>query len=395
MTMKVEKIQEKLVELGIDGWLFYDFHNRDKIGLKILGLSIQGLATRRWFYFIPANGEPIKLVHRVEPDKLDTLPGKKFFYSGWRELHERLKEILGSPKKIAMQYSPMNAIPYISIVDAGTIELLRGLGHEIISSADLVQIFEALIDENLIKTHFEAGKLVDETLDEAFEEIRKGVRSGKYKTEYEIQQFILKRFYDKGLTSDEDPPIVGVNDHPSNPHFYPTPENSREIKPGDKLLIDLWAKKNEPGAIFYDITWCAFIGDEPPEEYVNLFHIVRDARREALAFLQNRLNQNLEVAGWEVDEVARRYIQEKGYGDYFTHRTGHSIGENVHGNGANIDNFETQDLRKLLPGSLFSLEPGIYIPGKLGVRSEVNVYINSEKKAITTGREQEELVLIY
>ncbi|CUU09657.1 Xaa-Pro aminopeptidase [Candidatus Kryptobacter tengchongensis] len=393
--MKIEKIQKTLHEFGLDGWLFYDFHNRDKIGMKILGLSMSGLATRRWFYFIPKEGKPIKLVHRVEPDKLDSLPGEKFYYSGWRELHERLKEILGMPKKIAMQYSPFNSIPYISIVDAGTIELVKSFGHEVVSSADLVQIFEALIDEETIKTHFEAGKLVDETLDEAFEEIRKAVRNGKYKTEYEIQQFILKRFHDKGLTSDEDPPIVGVNDHPANPHFYPTPENTREIKPGDKLLIDLWAKKNQPGAIFYDITWCAFIGDDPPEEYVKIFHIVRDARREALAFLQNRLSKNQDVAGWEVDEVARKYIQERGYGEFFTHRTGHSIGENVHGNGANIDNFETKDLRKLVPGSLFSLEPGVYIPGKMGVRSEVNVYINSEKKALITGREQEELVLIY
>lgn len=393
--MKIEEIQRAIAKFGLDGWLFYDFHNRDKIGMKILSLPTHGLATRRWFYFIPAEGEPIKLVHRVEPDKLDHLPGKKFYYSGWIELHNRLKEILGSPKKIAMQYSPLNAIPYISIVDAGTIELIRSLGHEVVSSADLVQIFEALIDEETIQTHFEAGKLVDETLDEAFEEIRKAVRTGKYKTEYEIQQFILKRFYDKGLTSDEDPPIVGVNEHPANPHFYPTPENTYEIKPGDKLLIDLWAKKNKPGAIFYDITWCAYIGDEPPEDYVKVFHIVRDARREALAFLQNRLNQNQEVAGWEVDDVARRYIQERGYGEFFTHRTGHSIGENVHGNGANIDNFETQDLRKLVPGCLFSLEPGIYIPGKMGVRSEINVYINSDKKAVITGREQEELVLIF
>lgn len=393
--MKIEKIQKALSDLGLDGWLFYDFHNRDKIGMKILNFPTQGFATRRWFYLVPKEGNPIKLVHRVEPDKLDFLPGEKHYYSGWRELYEKLKQILGAPKKIAMQYSPLNSIPYISIVDAGTVELIRSFGHEIVSSADLVQIFEALIDEETIKTHFEAGKLIDETLDEAFEEIRKAVRSGKYKTEYEIQQFILQRFHDKGLTSDEDAPIVGVNDHPANPHFCPTPENAREIKPGDKLLIDLWAKKNQPGSIFYDITWCAFIGDNPPADYVEAFHIVRDARREALKFLQDRLSRGQEVAGWEVDDIARRYIQEKGYGEFFTHRTGHSIGENVHGNGANIDNFETQDLRKLVPGCLFSLEPGIYIPGKMGVRSEVNVYINSKKEAFITGREQQELVLIY
>jgi Xaa-Pro aminopeptidase len=309
-------------------------------------------------------------------------------------LKDKLREILGKPKKIAMQYSPMNAIPYISIVDAGTVELIRSFGHEVVSSADLVQLFESLLDENRIKTHFEAGKIIDEILDEAFDEIRNGLRDGRYRSEYEIQQFIVKRFIDNGLTTDE-PPIVGVNDHPANPHFSPTPENSREIKPGDKLLIDLWAKKNEPGAIYYDITWCAFIGDDPPDEYVKIFNIVRDARREALKFLQNRLDENKDVAGWEVDNIVRRYIHEKGYGEYFTHRTGHSIGENVHGNGVNIDNFETRDMRKLMPGCLFSLEPGIYIPGKLGVRSEVNVYINSSNQAKITGREQNEVVLIY
>jgi len=391
--MDLEKIQTALQSLGIGGWLFFDFHNRDHLGLKILSMDLHAMATRRWYYYIPANGSPLKLAHRVEPTKLDHLPGEKKMYSSWRELQLNLKEILGRPSKVAMQFSSMNAIPYVSITDGGTVELIRSFGHEVVSSADLVQQFEALLNEKSVKSHFKAGKLVDAILDEAFNEVRKSVKSKKYKTEYEIQQFIGRRFKANGLVTD-DLPIVGTNDHPANPHFAPTPRNSRKIKPGDKLLIDLWAKLDKPGAIYYDITWCAFIGDNPPEEYVKAFHVVRDARRAAFSFLNERLNAKKPVAGWEVDDISRNVVKEAGYGDYFTHRTGHSIGEEVHGNGANIDNFETQDTRSLVPGCLFSLEPGIYLEGKMGVRSELNVLIDSSKKAMVTGREQEELVLI-
>jgi Xaa-Pro aminopeptidase len=392
--MELEKIRTAIKSLGADGWLFFDFHNRDHLGLKILGMSQKGLATRRWYYFIPAEGEPIKLAHRVEPTKLDHLPGKKQMYSSWRELHSNLKDILGAPKKIAMQFSPLNAIPYVSIADGGTVDLVRSFGHEIVSSADLVLQFEALLDEKNVKSHFKAGKLVDAILVEAFNEVRKSVRTKKYKTEYEIQQFIGKRFKSNGLITD-DLPIVGVNDHPANPHFAPAEKGSKKIKPGDKLLIDLWAKLDKPGAIYYDITWCAFIGDEPPEEYVKAFHIVRDARRAGFKFLNERLSAGNQIAGWEVDDVCRNVVKEAGYGDFFTHRTGHSIGEEVHGNGGNIDNFETQDTRLLVPGCLFSLEPGIYIEGKMGVRSELNVYIDGSNKAVVTGKEQDELVLIH
>lgn len=392
--MDLTKIQTAIRALGADGWLFFDFHNRDHLGLKILGMDVNGLATRRWYYFIPADGEPVKLAHRVEPTKLDHLPGNKLMYSSWRELHSNLKELLGAPKKIAMQYSAMNAIPYVSITDAGTVDLVRSFGHDIVSSADLVSQFEALLDEKAVKSHFKAAGLVDAILDEAFDVVRKSVRAGKYKTEYEIQQFIMKRFKSKGLVTD-DPPIVGTNDHPANPHFAPTQKGSRKIKPGDKLLIDLWAKLDKPGSIYYDITWCAYIGDDPDEEYLKAFEIVRNARREGFSFLNERLSAGSQVAGWEVDDICRNVVRETGYGDNFTHRTGHSIGEEVHGNGPNIDNFETQDTRQLVPGCLFSLEPGIYIEGKMGVRSELNVYIDGSKKARITGREQNELVLIH
>ncbi len=392
--MDLEKIQTAIRSVGIDGWLFFDFHNRDHLGLKILNMDPHAMSTRRWYYFIPASGEPIKLAHRVEPTKLDHLPGKKMMYSSWRELHSNLKEILSKPARIAMQYSAMNAIPYISIVDGGTVELVKSFGHEIVSAADLVQQFEALLDDKAIKSHFKAGKLIDKILDEAFGEVRKSLRNKKYKTEYEIEQFIEKRFKANHLITD-DPLIVGTNDHPANPHFAPTPKNSSKIKPGDKLLIDLWAKLDKPGSIYYDITWCAFVGDEPTDEYVKAFHTVRDARRAGFKFLTERLNSGKQVAGWEVDDVCRNVVKERGYGEFFTHRTGHSIGEEVHGNGANIDNFETQDTRFLVPGCLFSLEPGIYLEGKMGVRSELNVLIDNSHNAMITGREQEELVLIH
>jgi len=391
--MDLQKIQTAINSLGIDGWLFFDFHNRDHLGLKILGMNPHAMSTRRWYYFIPANGEPMKLAHRVEPTKLDHLPGTKMMYSSWRELHANLKEILGMPSRIAMQYSTMNAIPYVSIVDGGTVDLVKGFGHEVVTSADLVQQFEALLDEKAIKSHFKAGKLIDTILDEAFDEVRKSLRSRKYKTEYEIEQFIEARFKANGLVTD-DPLIVGINGHPANPHFAPTPKNSKKIKHGDKLLIDLWAKLNKPGSIYYDITWCAFVGDDPPEEYINAFHVVRDARRAGFNFLTDRLDAKKLVAGWEVDDVCRNVVNEAGYAGYFTHRTGHSIGEEVHGNGANIDNFETQDTRTLVPGCLFSLEPGIYFEDNMGVRSELNVFIDSLNKAMITGREQDELVLI-
>jgi len=391
--MELQKIQAAIKTLGIDAWLFFDFHNRDHLALKVLGIDPHAMATRRWYYFVPAAGDPVKLAHRVEPTKLDHLPGNKMMYSSWEELHANLKAILGKPGKVAMQYSPMNAIPYVSIADGGTVELVKSFGHEVVSSADLVQQFEALLDEKAIKSHLKAGKLVDKILDETFGEVRKSLRSKKYKTEYEIEQFIEKRFKANHLITD-DPLIVGTNEHPANPHFAPTPKNSRKIKPGDKLLIDLWAKMDKPGSVYYDITWCAFVGDDPPEEYVKAFHVVRDARRAGFKFLKERLDSGKQVAGWEVDGICRNVVKEAGYGEYFTHRTGHSIGEEVHGNGANIDSFETQDTRTLVPGCLFSLEPGIYLEGKMGVRSELNVFIDSSKKAMVTGREQDELVLI-
>ncbi|HDI51120.1 MAG TPA: M24 family metallopeptidase [Bacteroidetes bacterium] len=392
--MDLERIQQALREKNLDGWLFYDFHNRDQLAYRILDLDGSKMTTRRWFYFIPADGEPQKLVHSVEPTKLDALPGKKTIYLPWEQLHAELEKILGPPKRIAMQYSPDNNIPYISIVDGGTIELIRKFGHEIVSSADLVQVFEAVIDEKGYQSHLEAGKIIQQIKDEAFAEIGKAVHGRKRVTEYDIQQFIVRRFEEENLTCENEFPIVGVNEHPANPHFEPTFENAYVIKEGDTVLIDLWAKKKEPGAIYYDITWCGFVGKNPPTKYVEIFHIVRDARNTAVRFIRDKFARGEPCFGWQVDDVCRQVVKDSGYGSYFIHRTGHSIGTKVHGNGVNIDNLETKDERQLVPGICFSIEPGIYLEGQMAVRSEVNVFITMQGEVVVAGDEQQELVLI-
>ncbi len=393
--MDVKEIQKALKEKGIDGWLFCDFHNRDHLAYRILGLDINKMTSRRWFYFIPAEGEPVRLVHRVEMSKLDSLPGKKVLYHPWEELHSSLKEMLGEPKKIAMQYSPLNNIPYVSIIDGGTLELVRSFGHEPVSSADLVQLFEAIIDEEGYKSHLEAGKLIQKIKNEAFARIGDLLNEGKKVTEYDIMKFILARFEEEGLTCGDEIPIVGINDHPANPHFEPKEEGTYEFKKGDTVLIDLWAKLKKPGSIYYDITWCGFVGDDPPEKYQEIFHIVRDARIAAVNFVRKAFAEGRPCFGWEVDDACRNVVVEAGYGDYFIHRTGHSIGEEVHGNGVHIDNLETKDERQLVPGICFSIEPGIYLDGEMAVRSEIDCFITLDGEVVVAGEEQMELIRIH
>lgn len=392
--MDLQAIQRALREQKVDGWLFYDFHNRDPIAYRILGLDSGKLTSRRWYYFIPVEGEAIKLVHGVEKTKLDKLPGEKIIYSSWKQMHEKLKNILGDRTRIVMNYSPLNNIPSVSMVDGGTVELIKSFDYEVVSSADLVQQFEAIIDEEKYQTHTVAGEKVQRTKDEAFAEIGNAIREGREVTEYDIQQFIVRRFREEELTDDGDHPIVGVNDHPADPHFEPTPEDTYIIKKGDTVLIDLWARVNKPGAIYYDITWCGYVGENPPAKYVEIFTVVRDARDAAKKYVQDKFARGETCYGWEVDDACRNVVKAAGYGDYFVHRTGHSIGTEVHGNGANIDNLETKDERKLVPGVCFSIEPGIYFEGEMAARSEINVYITLEGRVVVSGAEQEELVLI-
>lgn len=391
--MNITSIQQALRERKIDGWLLCDFHNRDHLAYRVLGLELNKMTTRRWFYYIPARGEPRKLVHSVESRKLDTLPGKKEVYLPWTQLHASLKRILGAPKKIAMQYSPKNHIPAVSMVDAGMVELVRSFGHKVVSSADLVQMFEATISEEGYHLHKEAGVIVDRIRQEAFEQLHTAIAGDTGLTEYQLQQFIVRRFAESGLVA-VDPPIVGTNDHPADPHFESTPENARPFKKGDTVLIDLWAKKNVPGGIYYDVTWVGYIGDTPPAKYQNIFSVVKNARNAAVALVKERFAKRKPVGGWEVDDACRSVVKKAGYAKYFVHRTGHSIGEEVHGNGVNIDNLETKDERQILPGSCFSIEPGLYFEGEMAVRTEINMFVRHDGVPEVTGAIQDELILI-
>jgi Xaa-Pro aminopeptidase len=390
----IARIQSELKAAGVDGWLLYDFHNRDAIAYHVLGMDYGKFTSRRWFYWIPTSGEPVRLCHKVESTKLDSLPGAKRLYLSWRELHASLKSILGPARKVAMQYSPMANIPYVSIVDGGTIDLIRSLGFEIVSSAGLVQTFQAVLDDAAYRSHVAAGEKVQRIKDQAFALIGDSLRAGKTLTQYDVQQFIVRRYGEEGLTCTGEYPIVGTNEQPADPHFEPTPANARPIKAGDTVLIDLWAKLDKPGSVFYDITWCGFAGRTPPARYVQIFNVVRDARDAALAFIRARYAEGKRLYGWEVDDACRAVVEKAGFGEHFIHRTGHSIGEEVHGNGVNIDNLETKDERELARGICFSIEPGIYLAGEMAVRSEINVFITPAGKVEVAGAMQKELVLI-
>ncbi|HTK95333.1 MAG TPA: Xaa-Pro peptidase family protein [Terriglobales bacterium] len=387
--MDMKAIQSALVERGFDAWLFYDHHHRDPIAYRVLGLPESLMVTRRWFYVIPAQGEPRKLVHRIEAGHLDSLPGARTEYSSWQEQHEGLKQMLGSAKKIAMEYSPNNQIPYIGLVDAGTIELIRSFGKEIVSSGDLVARFEAAWTEAQIKSHFAARDAIDPITQAAFQEIGRRVRNGGTH-EYEMQQWIMEAFRRDNLVT-EDPPIVGVNANSGNPHYEPRADRSAPIKEGDFVLLDIWAKKNTPDAVYYDITWTGVLG-KPSDKQREVFGIVTAARDAGIKAVQEAIAAGRKLQGFEVDKATRATIAAKGYAQYFTHRTGHSIGTSVHGNGANMDNLETQDVREIIPGSCFSIEPGIYLP-EFGVRSEINMLVR-QGKAEVTGAIQKELVTI-
>lgn len=391
---RIARIQTELARAGIDGWLFFDFHNRDPISYRILGLEFGKFTSRRWFYLVPKSGQPVKLVSAVEAGKLDALPGEKRVYRSWRELLDHLRGMLDGLSTVAMQYSPRGDVPYVSIVDAGTVELVRAAGVEVVSSAPLVQVFEAVLTPEQLESHVKAGEKIHRIKDEAFALVSQKVRGGHVITPYDVQQFIVRRFEEEGLTCQGEYPIVGTNEQPADPHFEPTPENARPIKLGDTLLVDLWAKLKEPNAVFYDITWCAFVGENPPAKYSEIFRLACQARDAALALVQERFAQGQPLAGYEVDDAARQVIEKAGYGPYFVHRTGHNIGTEVHGNGANLDNLETRDNRLLVPGLCFSIEPGIYLPGEMAVRTEINVFITHDGKPQVYGPIQKELVLL-
>ncbi|HET7205859.1 MAG TPA: Xaa-Pro peptidase family protein [Terriglobales bacterium] len=388
--MDLSAIQSALRERNIDAWLFYDHHHRDPIAYRVLGLPEHIMVTRRWYYLIPAQGQPTKLVHKIESHHLDPLPGSTRYYSAWQELFGNIKEMLSSHRDIAMQYSSNNIIFTVSLVDAGTVDMIRGLGKNVISSADLVAQFEATLSDEQIKTHFQARDAVDAITSAAFQEIARRVRNGGA-TEYQIQQWIMEAFRRENLVTD-DPPNVSVNANSGNPHYEPTADSSSRIREGDFVLLDIWAKKNTPGAVYYDITWTGFVGKSPSEQQRKVFDVVRGARDAAINKVKTAVGEGRRIAGWEVDRAARDHINKAGFGEQFIHRTGHSIGTEIHANGANMDDLEIHDERQILPNSCFSVEPGIYLP-EFGIRSEINMMVRPGSAEVT-GKTQDQIVII-
>jgi Xaa-Pro dipeptidase len=385
---EISAIQNDLREAGLDGWLFYDFRGRDPLAQRILSLP-DGMRTRRWFYFVPAKGEPRKLVHKIEAASLESLPGERLFYSAQNELEKNLKKLLGRAKRVAMQYSPKNSIPYVSMVDAGTLELVRATGCKVVSSADLIQKYEAAWTPAQLESHLAAGMAIDRIVREAFEHAAKCAREKRAITEYDLKQWILERFDEAQITTDEGPDIA-VNENASDPHYQAEPGKASPIREGDLLLLDVWGKTRSPESVYYDVTWVGYLAAKVPEKHAKIFRIVREARDRAIEFVKKGVASGKPPQGWQVDRVAREHITKAGYGKYFFHRTGHSIGQTVHGNGANMDGLETHDVRRIIPRTCFSIEPGVYLP-EFGVRSEVNVYVG-EREARVTGAIQTEIL---
>jgi Xaa-Pro aminopeptidase len=390
--MQLDRIQAALREAGVDGWLFYDHHHRDPIAAHILGLDEKAHITRRWYYFVPATGEPGRLVHRIEQGRLDALPGAKAVYSSWQELHSGLAMLLAGAKRLAMQYSPNNDIMYVSMVDAGTVEFLRSIGKEIVSSADLVSQFEAVLSEEQMASHAVAQRAIDAILAEGWKEMGRRLRSkNEASTEFAHVQWLSEAMRRENLVW-ENGPNVSVNSNSSDSHYEPTAERSSPIKEGDFVLIDIWGRVNQPGTVFYDITWTGVVGREPSEREQKVFATVRNARDAAIAAVESAFAAGKPICGFEADDAARNVIRAAGFGEFFTHRTGHNIATEIHGAGAHLDNLETHDQRRLLPHTCFSVEPGAYLP-EFGVRSEIDM-LTSPTKAWVTGAIQRELVRI-
>ena len=388
MKVNIGQIQQDLRNGKLDGWLFYDFRGRDPIAHRILELP-PGMRTRRWFYFVPAKGSAKKLVHKIETGSLGAVPGETLYYAGQDELRANLKKMLGRAKKVAMQYSPKNAIPYVAMVDAGTVELVRSLGAKVVTSADLVQKYEACWSKEQLESHMSAGREIDRIVRETFEHAAKCVKEKKPLTEYDLQQFILQNFEAAGITTEEGPDVA-VNANASDPHYGPTREKASPIREGDLLLLDVWGKLKTANSVYYDITWMGYLGATVPDKYVKIFKVLREARDRAVELIRSNVKAGIPLEGWQVDRAARGVVEKAGYGKFFFHRTGHNIGTTVHGNGVNMDGLETRDERHLIPATCNSVEPGIYLP-EFGMRTEVDVYVD-EKEARVTGAVQKEIL---
>jgi len=390
ISERLPAIQQSLADAGLDGWLFICFQQNDPISLAFCGLDGKGLVSRRHYYFVPRQGAPRKLVHRLETWMLDHLPGEKAEYLRWQELERALPVLLAGATRIAAQVDPGIGLPTVSRLDVGTADFLRGQGLELVSSAELVQQFAATWSPEQLESHRRAAVHLRDIVHQAFEEVGNALRDGRAIDEYTVQQWIMQRFDANGLTTHA-PPIVGVNAHSADPHYEPTAKANSPIRQGDFLLIDLWAREKAAGSIFADITWCGVCASEPTAQQQEIFAIVRDARDAAVEFIERRYPDRV-VRGFEVDDACRKVIDDAGYGEYFFHRTGHSIDTSDHGQGANIDDLETHDTRPLIEGTGFSIEPGIYLPDEFGVRLEINVALTSEGVEVTGGERQMKLL---
>lgn len=390
---KIEQVQKHLAQENIDGWLLYDFHRNNSLAHTFLEISPDEPATRRFFYWIPRKGSPIKLVHAIESRILDRWPGEKRTFSSWQSLEEGLKNILHGQKKVAMEYSPKNAIPYLSKVDAGTVDLIRSFGVEVVSSAGFLPYFTAVLTEAQGQGQMRAGRLLEKIVGDAWIWIEKHLQDEMKVSEYDVQQKILADFAAAGLVTDM-PPIVALNEHSADPHYTPHKTSSSQIRPNDWILIDLWAKEKHQGSVFADITRVGFAGLHPTAKQQEIFHIVREAQVVATELVKNRFASKKQLRGWEVDDAARNVIKEAGYGEFFTHRTGHSIEMDVHGSGAHMDNLEMHDERLVIPNTSFSVEPGIYLSGSFGVRLEYDLYIHQNGTVDIVGGEQDAIVTL-
>ncbi len=392
MALDVAAIQQVLKREGLDGWLLYDFHGSNPIAQRLAGLSNGAhMTTRRWYYLVPAAGQPRGLVHAIERHNLDALPGDKQVYAGRQQLESGLDALLKGTKVVAMEYSRGNAIPYLSRVDAGTAEAIRERGVEIVSSGDLVQQFEATWSAAQLDTHVRASESLYRIKDRAFDEVSSALKRGSTPTEYELQQRMAKWFEEEQLISDA-APVVAVRENAGNPHYLPSASGSRRITPDEVLLLDLWGKKAEPGAVFADITWVGFTGSRAPEPCVAAFAAAAGARDAAAAVVQDAARHGRDIRGWEADRAARKVLHDAGFGAHILHRTGHSLGETVHGNGVHLDDYETHDDRRILPGTGFTIEPGLYFE-TFGVRTEINMF-RGDKDATVTGPRQDAIITL-
>jgi Xaa-Pro aminopeptidase len=391
MPFDVAAIQESLKAEGLDGWLLYDFHGSNPIAVRLLGTAEGGkMTTRRWFYLVPATGEPRGLVHAIERRTLDALPGKKTAYAGRQQLETELTRLLGGIKRVAMEYSRECAIPYISRIDAGTIESVRKRGIEVESSGDLVQRFEAVWDEHALARHREASAALYKVKDRAFEMVAKNMRDGVSTTEYDVQQRMAGWFREEGLVTDSDP-VVAAQENAGDPHYLPTAQRTRQIRPNELLLLDLWGKKkDDPRAVYADITWVGFTGRTVPHEMSRAFQAICAARDAAAALAQQSAREQGDLRGWQVDRAARTVLEQSGFGERILHRTGHNLGREVHGNGVHMDDYESHDDRRVLPGTGFTIEPGLYFDS-FGVRTEINVFYGP-REALITGPVQTDIL---